>query len=168
MAYCRKPKDVCPKCDSRGCSRAEPAGGLTAAAGFANAPYKCPSCGAVVRYCDLRQLTLHEREERAEHHRLMHREWLRRNADHERRVAREHRATHRAEHNRRMRERYASDPEYRERVRRQHRDYYERNKDKVKERCDRYVREHFHEVQLRKKRWALEKARRDGGCGSAT
>lgn len=167
MTYCDKPKDVCPECDARGCVRVKPAGGLTAAAGFANAPYRCPSCGATMRYCDLRQLTAPEREERAEHHRRMHREWLERNADHVRRTAREYRATNRDDFNRRRREKYASDPATRERVRREHRSYYERNRDKVKERCDRYVREHFYQVQLRKKRWALEKERKERQCGSA-
>lgn len=168
MTACKRPKNVCPKCDHRGCERVKPAVGLTAAAGFANAPYKCPRCGATVRYCDLRQLTAEEREERAGHHARMHREWLERNADHCKRTAMEYRAAHRAELNRRRREKYASDQATRERVRVDHRSYYERNKDKVKEANDRYVREHFYEVQMRKKRWALKKARGEKSCGSAT
>lgn len=159
MAYCTKPKNVCPVCDARGCVRTVPAGGAIHSPDFSTQTYRCPSCGASVRYCDLRQLTAPERAERTEHHRAMHREWMRDNAEHVRRRAREHRAESREELNARRRARYAADPAMRERIRAEHRRYYEANREKVKIANKRYVAEHFDEVQARKKRWKLMKLR---------
>lgn len=106
-----------------------------------------------MRWCDIRQLTAPEREMSA-----------RREKENAKRRA----AAYRPEARRRWRKRYRTDPEFRERIKRQRRESYARHRDEINERARLHRIEHHEEVLLKEKVRQLKRLREEKSCGSAT
>lgn len=167
MAACEKPKNVCPRCDHRGCERVY----LPTAPKCSpfNHPYRCPSCGAVFRQCEMRNLTAPERAEAQERKRSKAREYKEVHADRLRRLGAEWSATHRERTRMNERERYGKSERVRDERKANARRWSEENPERRKEISRRYYERHRHEIAFRRKRKLLDKLREEGKqCGSTS
>ena len=166
MAACRKPKNVCPRCDNRGCERVHLP--MAPQCSPFNHPWRCPSCGAVFRQCEMRCLTAPERAEAKERERRKAREYKEAHADRLKRIGREWSATHREQTRRRERERYAASEDVRAERQANARRWSEENPERRREISARYYERHRHEIAFGRKKKLLDELREGKRCDSAT
>lgn len=166
MTACKKPKDVCPRCDHRGCERVYLP--TPPRCSPFNHPWRCPSCGAVFRQCEMRNLTATERAEANERKRRKAREYKEAHADSLKRTSREWAATHRGRTRMNERERYRKSERFRDERRANAKRWAEENPEKRREISARYYERHRHEIAFRRKRKLLDELREGKQCGSTS
>ena len=156
----RRPRDVCPDCGARGCVRADERHGGNV---FLR-PYRCPACGAVHAFCDLKRNTPEEAAEALELKRAYKRKWYAENREHALAVEKRRRDENRDAINRKARVKWRTDPEFRAKKLAASAEYGKANKELRRAISARYYEGHRYQCALACKLSRLRRWRRDQAC----
>lgn len=162
MADKRGPRDVCPACMEH--RRQEP----TPHGDQYERMYRCSGCGHVHRYCEMRFHDLAEREEARARALAKKREYEAAHREQKRRAEKIRYINNGFVLRRKLRKRYATDPDYRKERIEYAKRYAEGHREKRREQGRAYYRRHREEILFKQNRRKLEKMREGKRCGSAT
>lgn len=162
MAAKRGPRDVCPFCMEHREQIPTPYGEKHWRL------FRCGGCGHVHRYCELRFNDADEAEKARERKLARRREYAAEHREQRRRSDRIRYINEGFAKRRKLRKRYASDPEYRKEKIEYARKYAEEHGDRRREIARAYYHRHREEILYKQNAAKLRKLRREGRCDSAT
>lgn len=153
------PRNVCPKCGERGCESVR----LNSLKNTAPAcrPFKCPACGEVSRYCDLKYYTTEEKVEADKVQSAKRVQWNRDHPESRRQTLAKHAPKHRRHMRLKFKRLYHGDPEFKAKHIADGLKWRAENRDRVNESARNYYYNHRYECCLRHKKWRLKKYREE-------